>query len=268
MAFCYPISPLSNPYSSELILGTWTEPQFSGSCTAEEQTSFDEKRRDWHAANTGTCRFIRETLAANVIPFVRQYNSAKTLFFNLVWLYGEDAGIDAQGGPPAPVNPHTTSARKGRASLLAVLEAKRTLDYLPPVSVTFSLPSPTTLTSIQTVSSTTSSAGGASTRDQLRALRPTMSPGSVSEPPTTLIRDFERTHLSDPNLETIHESEEPHPGRRIRISSGYAISSGLRARDLRSEGSISPLTLSDSTSEYDEVSFYPRATAYTEIRAH
>ncbi|KAJ9608302.1 hypothetical protein H2200_007290 [Cladophialophora chaetospira] len=244
---------LSNPYSSELILGTWTEPQSSSSNTAEEQTLFDEQRREWHTANTGTCRFIRETLATNVIPFVRQYNTAKTLFFNLVWLYGEEAGIDTQGGPPVPVNAHTVNARRGRASLLAVLESKRTLDYLPPAGMTFKLPSPTTPTSIQTVSSTSSSRDGTSTRDQLKSLQPNVPPSeSISEGTASLIRDFERTHIADPNLETIHESEEPHPGRRIRISSGYAIGSGHHARDPRSQGSISPFTLSDSASEYDE----------------
>lgn len=247
---------LSNPYSSELILGKWAEPQPSASCTVEEQTAFNEQRREWHTANTGTCRFIRETLATNVIPFVRQYNNAKTLFFNLVWLYGDDAGIDTQGGPPVPVNAHTMSARRGRASLLAVLEAKRTLDYLPPAGVTFRLPSPTTPTSFNTVSSTSSSTDGASTRDQLKSLRPTVSPDAMSEHPASLIRDFEGTHIADPNLETIHEGEEPHPGRRIRISSGYAIGSSHRGRDLRSEGSISPFALSDPASEYD-VSFHP-----------
>lgn len=241
---------LSNPYSSELILGSWTEPQISGARSAEEQIASDEERRDWHAANTGTCRFIRETLAANVIPFVRHYNTAKTLFFNLVWLYGEDAGIDMQGGPPAPVNAHNMSARKGRASLLAVLEAKRTLDYLPPDGVTFRLSSPTTSTSNHTVSSPSSSTNGATCRDQLRTLQPTVPSGSTSEHPSALIHDLERTQISDFNLQTIHENEEPHPGRRIRISSGHAIGSG----DLRSQGSISPLTLSDLISEDEEVS--------------
>ncbi len=258
---------LSNPYSSELILGSWIEPQNSGSCTAEEQTSFNEERKDWHAANTGTCRFIRETLAANVVPFVRQYKTAKTLFFNLVWLYGEDAGIDTQGGPPAPVNAHSMSARRGRASLLAVLEAKRTLDYLPPVGVTFRLPSPTTPTSSHTVSSASSSTNGAG--DRLKSLQPTVSAESASEDESALISDFERTHISDSNLQTIHENEEPHPGRRIRISSGYAIGSGQHARDLLSEGSISPFTLSDSTSEDEEVSLpFPSSATLQTLRVY
>src|ERR1700742_4913657 len=58
---------LSNPSSSELILGTWTEPHSPTSCTAEEQATFDQERREWHTANTGTCRFIRATLAENVV---------------------------------------------------------------------------------------------------------------------------------------------------------------------------------------------------------
>ncbi len=158
------------------------------------------------------------------------------------------------------------STKKGRASPLAVPDAKRTLDYLSPIGVTYRLPSSTTLTSTKTISPTSSSADGASTRDQLKSLRASLSPGSMSEYPMTLFRGLERTHIADPALATIHENEEPHPGRRIRISSGYAIESGHaigshhRARDLGSAGSISPLTLSDSISDYDEVSLSPKAS--------
>jgi hypothetical protein len=185
------------------------------------------------------------------------------LFFNLVWLYGEDSGIDTQGGPPVPVNAHTMSAKRGRASLLAVLEAKRTLDYLPPVGVTFTLPSPTTRVSDCTVSSSPSSTDGATTRDHLKSLPSTIPEDQAAGDDSALIRSFERTRVSEPNpnskstsnpnLETIHEHEEPHPGNRIRISSGHAIGSNHTARDVLSDRSISPLTLSDSTSESDEV---------------
>ncbi|KIW73592.1 hypothetical protein PV04_01696 [Phialophora macrospora] len=259
---------LSNPSSSELIIGSWAEPRCSTPCTADQQAAFDEDRRDWHTANTGTCRFIRATLAENVVPFVRQYNTAKTLFFNLVWLYGEDSGIDTQGGPPVPVNAHTMSAKRGRASLLAVLEAKRTLDYLPPVGVTFTLPSPTTPTSGCTVSSSSSNVNGAATRDHLKSLPSRIPEDPDAEHHLTLIRSFERTRISEPNsnsnsnsnsnptLETIHEHEEPHPGKRIRISSGHAIGSCHSARDVLSERSISPLTLSDSTSGSDEDDYH------------
>ncbi|EXJ64036.1 hypothetical protein A1O7_00371 [Cladophialophora yegresii CBS 114405] len=270
---------LATSSSYELIIGAWTEPRCPTPCTVEQQAKFDEHRRRWHTANTGTCRFIRATLAENVIPFVRQYNTAKTLFFNLVWLYGEDSGIDTQGGPPVPVNAHTMSAKRGRGSLLAVLEAKRTLDYLPLVGVTLTLPSPTTPTSDCTVSSPASG-----TDDHLNSLPSGIREDSTPEHALTLIRSFERAGISDshthsnsrpsphsepnPNLETIHEQdhehghEEPHPGRRIRISSGHATGSSLTAcnRDVDmhththvlSERSISPLTLSDSTSGYDE----------------
>ncbi|ETI27956.1 hypothetical protein G647_00405 [Cladophialophora carrionii CBS 160.54] len=275
---------LSNASSSELIIGVWTEPRCPTPCTAEQQAAFDEGRRRWHTTNTGTCRFIRATLAENVVPFVRQYNTAKTLFFNLVWLYGEDSGIDTQGGPPVPVNAHTMSTKRGRASLLAVLEAKRTLDYLPPVGVTLTIPSPTTPTSVCTVSSSSSTTDGAATRDHLKSLPSTLREEPSPEHHLTLIRSFERACISDsnshsnqnPNLETIHEQdheqEEPHPGRRIRISSGHAIGSSLTPGNghgdkdgsvdmqththtyVHSERSISPLTLSDSTSTSDEVS--------------
>jgi hypothetical protein len=245
---------LSNPYSSELILGTWTEPRISATCTAEEQISLDEERREWHAANTGTCRFIRETLAANVIPFVRQYNSAKTLFFSLIWLYGEEAGIDTQGGPPAPINAKAMSAKTGRATLLAALDAQRTLDFLPPVGVTFRLPSPTTPTSTSTMSSS-SNTGEAAIRDIDSTMRSDSTAEPMPELHPSLIRNLERTcFASDRNLETIHENEEPHPGRRIRISSGYAVDVKNSMRDDLSQRSISSLSLSDSGGEYQEVS--------------
>lgn len=247
---------LSNPHSSKLIIGTWAEPRLPPASTEEEQAQFDEERRQWHSANTATCRFIRATLAENVVPFVRQYNTAKPLFFNLVWLYGEDAGIDTQGGPPVPANAPTLNAKRGRTSLLAVLEAKRTLDYLPPVGVTLNLPSPPSTTASSQASSSSCSSGSSSVivEDQRKSPQ-TLVPESSQEQHTSLIRNFERTRISsDPNLETIHEHEEPHPGRRV--PSGYAIDFKFdRSKDKQPRGSTSPLTLSDRDSQNEEVSF-------------
>ncbi|KIW96100.1 uncharacterized protein Z519_03167 [Cladophialophora bantiana CBS 173.52] len=221
---------LSNPLSSDLILGTWTEPQSPPSWDPEDQASFHEERREWHGANTASCRFIRATLAMNVSPFVRQYTTAKTLFFNLVWLYGEDAGIDSQGGPPVPANAETLNAKKGRASLLAALEAKRTLDYLQPVCGTLKLSASTfppyrTNNGNNEVTSISSSATEAPTScNKLLKLQPTITPEPAQAPEqhVPLVRLFKRARVSpDANLETIHEHDEPHPGRRV--PSGCAI---------------------------------------------
>ena len=45
-----------------------------------------------------TCRFIRSTLAMNVVPFVRGQTSAKALWQQLERLYGEQPGVKWQGG--------------------------------------------------------------------------------------------------------------------------------------------------------------------------
>lgn len=72
----------------------------------------------------------------NVIPHVRQHNTARALWHNLLWLYGEEAGIDTQGGPPGPVpgNDGTMhgggggsgsgGGSGGRAKLLAAMARK------------------------------------------------------------------------------------------------------------------------------------------------
>lgn len=72
----------------------------------------------------------------NVIPHVRQHNTAKGLWHNLLWLYGEEAGIDTQGGPPVPrVGDDVYGSQRGggggggggrRAKLLAAMAKKTT----------------------------------------------------------------------------------------------------------------------------------------------
>ena len=61
--------------------------------------SYDTSHRAYEMANLTVCRFIRGTLAMNVIPFVRQHTSAKALYEQIIFLYGEQAGIDMVGGP-------------------------------------------------------------------------------------------------------------------------------------------------------------------------
>ncbi|KIW24632.1 uncharacterized protein PV07_10336 [Cladophialophora immunda] len=253
---------LSNPYSSDLILGSWTEPQYPPSWTVEDQALFDEERREWDAANTATCRFIRATLATNVGPFVRQYTAARTLFFNLVWLYGEEAGIDSQGGPPVPVNAETLNAKKGRAGLLAALEAKRTMDYLPAVSTSLKpsasiVPGPQTKHSNHEVTFFSASrTEPPASRDKSTKWQATIAsePTDLPDQNTAIGRPIDRTRItSDPSLETIHEHDEPHPGRRV--PSGYAIDFdySLSRGDQGQWGrSVSPLSPSDSGSEYGD----------------
>ena len=53
----------------------------------------------WDNANLLVCRFIRGTLAMNVLPFVRRYLEAKVLWEALIALYGERNGIAIAGGP-------------------------------------------------------------------------------------------------------------------------------------------------------------------------
>jgi hypothetical protein len=55
----------------------------------------------WDHANLALCRFIRGTLAMNVLPFVRRYTEAKALWDALVGLYGEANGIAMAGGGAA-----------------------------------------------------------------------------------------------------------------------------------------------------------------------
>jgi hypothetical protein len=112
---------LSNPQSRSLISGSWFEPPSprspdslslsSRSSTSPTPTSPapslslppstpQTAHRAYELANLLTTRFIRGTLAMNVIPFVRQHTSAKGLYEQLIYLYGERAGIDTVGGPP------------------------------------------------------------------------------------------------------------------------------------------------------------------------
>lgn len=65
----------------------------------------------------------------NVIPHVRQHNTARGLWHNLLWLYSEEAGIDTQGGPPVPGNDGNMQGAGGgggggRAKLLAAMARK------------------------------------------------------------------------------------------------------------------------------------------------
>ncbi|OAL22016.1 hypothetical protein AYO22_07613 [Fonsecaea multimorphosa] len=214
---------LSNPYSSDLILGSWDEPQPPSSWTVEDQASFDEERREWHLANTATCRYIRATLAENVGPFVRQYATAKTLFFNLVWLYGEEAGIDSQGGPPVPVNAGTLNPKKGRAGLLAALEAKRTVDFLPLVcaslkpSVSTALAHETSQSDWEVPSISPSGTELPTTHGKSTKWQPAGGPdftyAQAHDP--TIGHLYDRSRISsNPSLETIQEHDEPHPGRQ------------------------------------------------------
>jgi hypothetical protein len=53
----------------------------------------------WDNANLALCRFIRGTLAMNVLPFVRRHVEAQALWDALVRLYGEENGIAMAGGP-------------------------------------------------------------------------------------------------------------------------------------------------------------------------
>ncbi|KAK5063146.1 hypothetical protein LTR84_005222 [Exophiala bonariae] len=116
----------SDPESTGLILGGWTEPKARNDSA---ETAWTRER--WVMANTDTCRFIRGTLAMNVIPHVRQHDTARGLWHNLLWLYGEEAGIDTQGGPPVPVGGENVrgsrrgSSGGGRAKLLAAMGKKR-----------------------------------------------------------------------------------------------------------------------------------------------
>ncbi|KEF57648.1 uncharacterized protein A1O9_05566 [Exophiala aquamarina CBS 119918] len=121
----------SNIESTGLILGGWTEPkpgptsrsQPTTPSTNERSTTSTSEHWDrerWTAANTETCRFIRGTLAINVLPHVRQHHTAKALWHNLLWLYGEQAGIDTQGGPPVTVSgPFGSANSNGNGNLVA-----------------------------------------------------------------------------------------------------------------------------------------------------
>ncbi|KAK4948124.1 hypothetical protein LTR10_013178 [Elasticomyces elasticus] len=239
---------LKNPYSSKLILGEWNEPTVQASA-GQTNAELDQARKAWQSANTATCRVIRATLALNVVPFIRQHSTAKALYLNLIWLYGEDAGIDIQGGPPAPSSAQTANPNRNRASLLAALESDKPLgdvigigNLFPPPSAYASSNSSTT--SLLPKSSTSSSAAAETKRPDSQAL-PTKYLQEIAVqplPPPPRIHIYERTRISpDPSLETIHE--EPHPGQRV--SFGRAASAG--SNNL----SISPITSSEASGDDD-----------------
>ncbi|EXJ94953.1 hypothetical protein A1O1_00071 [Capronia coronata CBS 617.96] len=283
---------LTNNYSSNLFLGDWTEPNAAKLNLAtpnkeDARDQLDQARREWHIANTGTCRFIRSTLAMNVTPFVRQHNTAKALFFNLIWLYGDEAGIDMQGGPAVPQtttpNSYTTSTvdgnnktksgalHKNRASLLAAMnqgpEADGVRGYLDHESLTLLVPTTTTTSTalIPTSTSTTSSSNlnpSSTSLVRVEGVKSHVSDSQVvaSAPaptPLTRIHIYERSRLSpSPSLTTIHE--EPHPGRRVSYGHSAEHSGDEGELTGNRSPSISPLTLSDTSSIVDYVEdLYP-----------
>lgn len=247
---------LKNPYSSKLILGEWDEPKVQASASQTE-AELDQARKDWQFANTATCRFIRATLALNVTPFVRQHSTAKALYLNLIWLYGGEAGIDTQGGPPVPSNAKTGNPQTNRASLLAALESDKPLGDVTSLASMLQAPSGfassnSSTTSLLLKSPTSSIVATGSKRpdsqtlpvkylQELAAQRP--------QPPPPRIHIYERTRISpDASLETIHE--EPHPGRRVSLSRG--------ADSAKKSMSVSPVTSSDVSDDDDIVSGLPR----------
>ncbi|KAJ4513696.1 hypothetical protein HRR83_005158 [Exophiala dermatitidis] len=258
---------LTNKYSSSLILGDWTEPQpsdFSSQALTDsnERAKFDLARREWHTANTATCRFIRSTLAMNVTPFVRQHKNAKALFFNLIWLYGDEAGIDTQGGPAVPAAAPAPPLQKDRTSLLTALHetggSKRVKGYLgcedlvtgAGVSKQSSGATPSTDTSRSTFLPSTAYSADV--------------PAQQETP--TGNNEYEN-YVPGPALQAIHEEDEenslpplspPHPGRRVpsgqtsaRFSAEWESDLGFGPWDDHHDGdharSISPLTLSDTS---------------------
>lgn len=138
---------LSNDQARSLILGTWFEPPSPRSSdtlsTTSPQspisvspispsptqpysilhapslshTSFTTHQTLLHAyerANLTMTRFIRGTLGMNVTPFVRQHTSAKGLYEQLIYLYGERAGIDMVGGPAMNIDMNMSVSLRSR----------------------------------------------------------------------------------------------------------------------------------------------------------
>jgi hypothetical protein len=234
---------MSNLESGSLVLGKWTEPRLREYSSNSNQDVFQQEKQHWHTANVATCRFIRATLAENVLPFVRQFADAKSLYLNLVWLYGDESGIDLQGGPPMPAGVQDIGTRRGRAGLLAALEEKKSFDVQRPLP---SAGRPITPITPSTISSTASSVSVDEPQLQHLALysRPNVSMASITEQHPKLLRGGERM-CTDNKLGTIPEIEEPHPGSRVRVSSGYAVGAGTKKSTSVSDGSISPPALSE-----------------------
>ena len=263
---------LSNPHSSKLILDGWTEPEATD-YSHRPVEEFDRDRREWHTINTATCRFIRSTLALNVTPFVRQHNTAKVLYFNLVWLYGDDAGIDTQGGPPLPPEANRNSQRN-RTSLLAALEKKGSLGQT--IGIAVSTPTPATNSNTNPIPSSlptrTAFVNHSGTSVRKSRLNPNRFPSaSCSRYPQSHLclssPSFLERGRASPclSLETI--PEEPHPGRRVLSGQypGLEYDENGRADEL--QRSVSPLTLSGGSDEDDEVSS-PIASSAVVVSSH
>ena len=97
-----------HPLTRALLSGSWTEPRRPVSfpaAPAPNTAAFVDFQKHAHAlatwdhANLTTCRFIRDTLAMNVLPFVRRHSEAKALWDTLIGLYGAGNGIAMAGGP-------------------------------------------------------------------------------------------------------------------------------------------------------------------------
>jgi hypothetical protein len=297
---------LANALSSKLILGDWPEPSSrdsravlsafaspfdnpnptigvgAGAGAAQKIEQEQQERNEWHRANAATCRFIRATLALNVAPFVRQHNTAKALYLNIIWLYGDEAGIDTQGGPPVPAGAHPQNMQqKARAGLLAALEnsssyssmimpipsqaAAATGGRLPLSLSQNAVSSNNSSTSTLSVLAGPSSSRASASRSVLDVSRPDSqvlpatqtTPLVIVPPPPAVVHIYERTRQSpDPSLDTIHEHEEPHPGRRVSFGHHSRSRSRSRSRaagsDSEDDTSISPLSLSELGVEDDD----------------
>ena len=112
----------SDATATALLSGCYTEPvvcePLDARCSKKPGLKFKSKkkakeaaleqsdaREKWESANLHVCRFIRGTLAMNVLPFVRRYSDAKALWDALEGLYGEANGIEMAGGPPIRCGP-------------------------------------------------------------------------------------------------------------------------------------------------------------------
>ena len=91
----------THPTASTLLSGSWPPPITNLSPTTATSSIQQERAvalADYDLANLSVCRFIRGTLAMNVLPFVRGFTEAKALWEMLVGLYGEANGIAMVGG--------------------------------------------------------------------------------------------------------------------------------------------------------------------------
>jgi hypothetical protein len=96
-----------HPLTRALLSGSWAEPRRLISFPTAPAPNTNLITTDiephalaaWDHTNLSTCRFIRDTLAMNVLPFVRRHSEAKALWDALVGLYGAGNGIAMAGGP-------------------------------------------------------------------------------------------------------------------------------------------------------------------------